>query len=419
MTSPDGNPFTAKWIGSPRSASKRLGIFDYPGVIGTVVQDLGLSSIMWPLTFYFDGPDHDLKADEFMKACRETGLWTMTHPVYGFLGLQLMRVTEKVEPIRSGNIREFDTEWIEPIDPSTLKTAAEISGQLGINIDALSSSSFDDFTDDLSILDALDEYSISSALNNVSSAIDDTLGPLYRGTAAVQAEMLAIQRGIQDTLSSAILNPLSLAGQIQALVETPLRAINDIKSRLKYYSDLASALFDLQPTSDGRGNNGPTRQGKNTAVIQQIALNSTISANAKIANTNPSDGGLLSQAEAITAAQVINTQYVAIKNNMEESQTVFANEDFVDQHFSQRQSHYDASTVTAKAIEYLYRSSYDLKQEHRFTLDRERNPIEIAVVEYGGFGENDENVTFFFETNHLTGNQAFLLPAGFEVVVYA
>jgi hypothetical protein len=419
MTSPDGNQFTALWIGGPRSASKKLGVFEYPGVIGSVFQDLGLTSDFWSLTFHFEGADHDIEADRFVKATRETGLWAMTHPVYGFLGLQLMRFTEKIEPTRSGNVRDFESEWVESIDPTTLKTAAELSGELGINIDALSASSFDDFNDDLSILTALDEYSISSALNKVSSAIDSTLGPLYKTTAAVQNEMLAIQRGIQDTMSAAILNPLALAGQIQALVETPLRAINDIKSRLDYYGDLADALFGIQPSSTGTGIDGPTVQGKNTAAVQQLALNSTLSANAQIANTNPEDGGLLSQKEAIKMANIINDQYVAIKTNMEESQEVFANSNLVDQLFSQRQSHSDAMLATASAVRFLYQSSYDLKKERRFAIDRPRSPLEIAVVEYGGFGDNDENLKFFIETNNLSGTQIFLLPAKFEVSIYA
>ena len=101
MISPDGNRFEAKWRQSPRSVDKKLGIFNYPLIKGSVVQDLDVASYRWPLTFYFDGPDHDLIADRFMKAVLQRGQWSITHPVYGFKGLQLMTITEVLDPTDS------------------------------------------------------------------------------------------------------------------------------------------------------------------------------------------------------------------------------------------------------------------------------------------------------------------------------
>ena len=416
LTSPDGDEFTAKWIGDPREASKKLGTFQYPGVVGTVVQDLGLNSFDWPLTFYFDGGDHDLEADRFMKATLQTGQWAIIHPVYGFLGLQLVSVRENIQPVREGNIREFETAWIEPIDPDTLQTAAQTAGLVGIQKNLFAINAADQFINGLSALDSLDDWSILNAINKVNSAVNSVLGPLSNQLAAVQNEMLQIQAGIQQTLNATILQPLALAGQLQALVETPLKAINDIKSRLGFYADFAEEIFKIQPAQDGSQTN---RQGKNTAVIQQIALTSTISANAQIAATDPTTSGIISQQEAVDSASGINDQYIAIVNNLDETQTLFENEDIDEQHFSQSQSHTDAAQITATAIQALYISSYDLKKEIRFTLERPRVPAEIAITSYRGPGENDANIDLFISSNKLVGNDILLLPSGREVLVYA
>jgi hypothetical protein len=416
LTSPNGDMFTAKWIGNTRSTQKKLGLFGYPGVIGTVAQDLELDSWSWPLTFYFDGGDHDLEADRFTKSIAQNGQWAIIHPVYGFKGLQLISCSENVEPITSGNVREFETEWLEPIDPNTLKTAAEMSGAIGIQKDLFAISAADQFANNLSALSALDDFSILGAINKLNTAIDSVLGPLAAQTAAIQDQMNQIQSGIQRTLNAAILQPLALAGQLQALVETPLKAINDIKSRLGFYSDFAAEIFGIQPAADGSQTNA---QGKNTALIQQIALTSTISANAQIAATNPSDSGIISQKEAVLQAEKINDQYVAIVDNLDESQVLFESEDIDNQHFSQEASHNDAAQITAQAIAFLFVSSFDLKRERRFTLQRPRTPVDIAITEYRGPGDNDENIDLFIASNNLVGNDILILPSGREVLVYA
>lgn len=411
MVSPDGNRFEAKWRQSPRTVDKKLGIFNYPLIKGTVVQDLDVTSYRWPLTFFFDGPNHDLEADRFMKAVLQRGQWSITHPVYGFKGLQLMTITEVLDPTGSGNISEFNSDWIEPIDPQTLKTAAEMSDAVGIQADLVAISAADQF---VAGLDISKPFSIENAINSVTNAVNQFLGPIAELNASINSEFLALQRATQDLLAAAILNPLSIAGNIQALIETPLLAINDIRSRLSAYANLAGAMFGIQPDE---GEINP--DGRNKAHVQQIALASTVSSNAKIAVIDPTEGGLSSQAQAIQTAQDLSTQYDAIVANLDESQALFEDENIEDQHFSQEQSHNETMLVTSQAIEFLLVSSFNLKIERRFTLDRRRAPTEIAIVEYGGPGENDANIDLFINSNKLKGSDILLLPALREVVIYA
>jgi hypothetical protein len=267
----------------------------------------------------------------------------------------------------------------------------------------------------LSDLSALDDFSLLGAINKLNTAVNSVLGPLSSQLASVQNEMNQIQAGIQQTLNATILQPLALAGQLQALVETPLKAINDIKSRLDFYADFAAEIFGIQPPSDGSQNNS---QGKNTALVQQIGLTSTISANAQIAATNPDISGVVSQAEAVQTAEKINNQFVAIYENLDESQTIFQNEDIDVQHFSQELSWNDAANITALAIKHQFVSSFELKKEQVFTLDRPRHVVELAISSYRGPGENDANIDLFIASNKLSMNDVWRLPSGREVRVY-
>jgi hypothetical protein len=104
---------------------------------------------------------------------------------------------------------------------------------------------------------------------------------------------------------------------------------------------------------------------------------------------------------------------------MEESQEVFDEASFADQHFSQEQSYYDSLMETAQAMEYLMASSFDLKKERIITLQKGTTPIEIATIEYGGLGPNDENLDLFLESNDLHGEDILFLMAGRTVKIYA
>ena len=109
LTSPDGNIFEAAWQGNSRSMDKKLGLFEFPKVKGTKVQDLDIGSARYPLTIFFVGENNDQESDRFFKACRERGVWTVIHPVRGSLNLQLISVTENIQPVESGNVTQFDT----------------------------------------------------------------------------------------------------------------------------------------------------------------------------------------------------------------------------------------------------------------------------------------------------------------------
>ena len=150
LVSPDGDSYSPKWQGDPRSLSKKLGVFEYPKVRGSIVQDLEVSSDTYELTLYFDGENNDLEASRFFTSCRQKGTWQVTHPVHGFVELQLISVKEDNQPTTNGNITEVSTKWIEPLDPTTLKTARELAGLLDTAVEDLNVSAAQQFANAVS-----------------------------------------------------------------------------------------------------------------------------------------------------------------------------------------------------------------------------------------------------------------------------
>ena len=113
--SPDKNVFTGLWISNDRSFEKKLGVFDIPGLDGSITQDKGVKSTSYTLTVYFDGPNHLNIAQDFYQALNsERGPWDVIHPTKGDLRLQLVSATEGINPTEDGNYTQFTTEWLEP-----------------------------------------------------------------------------------------------------------------------------------------------------------------------------------------------------------------------------------------------------------------------------------------------------------------
>ena len=57
--------FDAFWTGNTRSREKKVGIFTYPKVKGSFVQDMDVNGVSYPLTLFFEGTDNDIEAQKF------------------------------------------------------------------------------------------------------------------------------------------------------------------------------------------------------------------------------------------------------------------------------------------------------------------------------------------------------------------
>jgi len=419
LVSPDGNEFEAFWRESDREITKKLGVFDYPGVRGSVVQDLEASSDRYSIPFSFAGPDHDDEAFRFMLSCRERGQWSVTHPFEGFLGLQLVSITKVDRPIEAGNITNFTSEWIEPIDENTLQTASELAGLVGNQYNNLNIGSASQFANNIDVSNAALKFSVTQTVGKIINAVNKVLGPISELNDAVFSSQLAIQRGIQDTLFATVFKPLSLAGQIQNLIQGPSRSLQDIKSRLSAYGSLASEMFGLSPSR-------PTTAGKNVVATQELALSAVIAANALISVTGPQKpdvpviGGLQSRAQAVGFAVDLRDRFIEITDNLDLTQKLFEDEDIDYQYFSQSESFTDAFLLTTTAQRYFLLSAYNLNVEKRFRLRKPKTPLQIVGEEYGSFGDNaDELIDLFIYSNNLRDTEILFLPAGREVLVYA
>ena len=407
LTSPDGNIFEAAWQGNSRSMDKKLGLFEFPKVKGTKVQDLDIGSARYPLTIFFAGENNDQESDRFFKACRERGIWSVIHPVRGSLNLQLISVTENIQPVESGNVTQFDTEWIEPLEDSVVPSLFQQRSTIDSQIDEVNSTASDQIASNILQKTAAQIAAFEATVNAVVSSVEKFLAPIYELQSEINSQILSIKRGINSLLTAPVLDVVSIAGQIQALVQLPALAIADINSRIEAYGNFIDAALDFSPET-------AKTKDRNIVAVQELALTSGLAAIGFVSST----GELASRLQAIELIDTNTELFKNITDTLDGTQELFKNEIIDDQYFSQSESYSDVLLMISQTIAYLLRSAFDLSVEKRFVLEKMRAPIEITIFEYGDLGENDINFDLFIDSNGLKGNDILILPEGREVLVY-
>lgn len=408
LTSPSGIEFSAHWVGDQRSLEKTVAVFKTPGVSGVVAQDLGAQGVKYPLTFYFEGPDNDLTAAEFLKtAGEENGPWVVIHPVHGAKNLQLLQVAEAVEPVRSGNLTEFSTEWLEVILPAGTQTTQQLSAEISSEQIALNDLATDDFTGSVGLDTADQAAQLAGATGDTVSGFSATLESITSTVASVQAQALAIVRDIESTVFGPATDLLALGGQIQALVSLPQLIVTDLEAMIETYSNFADAILGNSPEN-------PTQGNINRAAMQQLSLSTALGAVTVASTASP----IISRQETVNGIERANEFFTKVIDGLEVIQDLYADELLSNAYFSQLQSFSSVARISALQTAFLLRSAFDAKIEKLVTLKRPENPVMLAMREYGGPGVDDANIDLFYNSNGLTGNDTILLPAGRKVRVY-
>lgn len=403
FVSPGGREFTADWAGNQRNVEKKLGIFEFPGIRGAQVQDLDVGADIYPLTFYFEGDDNDIIAESFFEACKENGQWTVTHPVKGVKSLQLIRATENIQPVTSGNITLIDSEWIEPINPSLIASTTELASGISNQSIELMDKALEQFEDVVELDTPSKITALKNAVDEAVTTVENGLKQLSDLSSEVKASVQSVIRGINDAIDAVEKDVGGIGGGIQSMVFSPSQTGADAFTVFGYYQDLVSSLSDDQPDI-------PTAAAINDIAVKELIMTTIIAVNSEVILSEE----LTSREQAVQLIESVANDFNNITTALDASQEIYQDNIIDEQYFSQSQSYNDAVALISITQQYLLRKSFDLAAARRFTLTRNRCPVEIAADKYGDY----EHLDFFIESNNLKGNDILLIPAGREVVVY-
>jgi hypothetical protein len=349
--------------------------------------------------------------DFYAIATRESGEWTVNHPVYGPLFLTLLSLREPQSANRSG-FTEISTEWIEAIDEDTLLTSRELVGLVDGQCSLVQLNSIERFVEQCDQTSKAFQAAIENTVTGIQNVVDFVLSPLFASNDAVSTAMNAVRSGIQKSLN-AVLFPLEeLAGQVQNTVNIPLLAAKDTKTRITRYASLRSGLTDLLP--------GETKaitptwatdiEKKNNIITAELSSTSSIVAFSQILLTADD---INTRAKALDLSQQLVDALSGLLAAYEAQQEAQETARLEEQYFSISNNYSDLTTLVALTLNYMLSIIGDLKVEKKIILKTPMATGRFCLEEYGTIDKYDDLI----EQNKLKGSEIMWLPAGKEMIV--
>ena len=257
------------------------------------------------------------------------------------------------------------------------------------------------------------EILLESAIRIAAEKVKVVTVEQLTGIASLDSDISEMFSSIVLDLDSHLVSdelvPLDLAGQLQNLIQVPLRATTAVFDRLDAYSALSEAISLALPDDADT-----STEAINKTLVVELSQISVLTSLALIVTTGP----LRTRAQAVEAAEVLISVLGRVTNELDTRQEIFKTNNLDRRYFSQLKSYPTMLTMFANAIQYLMTAAFDLAVEKRIVLAKPTAPIDIVITEYGSLGEDDANFDEFIEANKLKNNDILLLPIGREVVVY-
>ncbi len=411
LTSPSGKEFEALWAGGTRAVKKRLAMYSYAGINGQVVDDYGCESVTYPLNIIFTGDDHRQRAKEFFEAFQESGKWFVVHPTEGSLGLQGVEATESDDPIKESGIIRIETQWIEYIDPVTLKTLRNAIIEMGIAVNELEEESL------LSAIDKIEENAagLEEARKAGISTYDSIVQAYNRAQYAAQEAVDKIE-DFKNKINTAITSAAAFVKSVQDAIKAPARFLADIKERIKTLKRIVDDLFGEDKD--------PVEPNRNNAVIKEVVVTSVLASIAEgvVRSTEGEESGLQSRVQLLATLDAYDAFVEEIAANLDRLATQSAAAQVTVEPADVYVPFEATSTVVkdiiAKTRSALLEQFFALPTESRIVVRKPTTIYDIAREYYGTTGRIDEILDKIEQNNAFTSNQILLIPAGTTVTVY-
>ena len=385
------------------TVDKRTTSFQFPGVDGSLIQDLGRSGRKCPVTAIFHGPDCDLEASAFEKALYERGIGRLNHPVYGDLNVVPFGAVQRRDNLQTrANVVTVQVTFWEVISSITIATEENPRTATEKAIRTSNDAGQQGLVEYIKVFSIEELVSLQNSVAALVNDLNKLIRPIANTVESIVRTYDAIEQSILRGIDTVVGTPLALAAQIQALIQAPARAVELIQTKLDGYGNLFDSLLGAnagEPFEPGlnnvHSNDFHTLDMAAGAVLSAIALsalNSTF-------ETAP---------QAITTADFLLTKFGEYTDwrdkNFESLEQIDTGEAFQ-----------GVQEMVSIASAFLIETSFSSAQERVMVTNRPRTLIDLCAELYG---EVDERLDFFIRSNSLNGTEIIEIPADREILYY-
>ena len=397
-TSPSGQAFILHFDDLRRGGGKKVPVTETPGHDTPIVQDLGESSLSYPVVCYIFGDDYDQEADRFWEALSEPGAGTLHHPRWGEIPVIPTTRVQREQFVEGSGTAIFEITFVRFEQQQLVypRVAADTTALVRAQVDAAIATALEatESTEGASVSAlAAAKKTLASAVDTARKSIDaitdladdvrqQILDAVREATGAVDAVTGAVTDGM-----AALIRLYRLPAQVAKNVRAKIEGLESL------YKTLTAAAIDAAEENGAWF--GDQQAAHITALAAVIAESSSV-------------GAIPTRSAAVDIVASLAAQGDALRDDIVRIEAAGGGRVPVELLQAARQTY---SFAVQGALERGLR----LPKERTEILDRDETPITLSWRYYGNIDKIDELIRI----NEWTGDTLLLVPRGSEVVHYA
>lgn len=254
-TSPSGVRIVFQFTDVSVSADKKTAAFEFPDANGTYVQDSGHTGRRFPLTIYFNGADYDTESDAFFDLLLESGVGKLEHPIYGQYDVVPTGKIERKDALVTGaNQAIFTIEFWQTIRMVYPASNSDPASDIQLGLSSFSDAAATEFTEQTSLGTAVEKARFTSVFRVLLGGADNVLGPIAKTSPTIFTQYNNIKDSIEQSLDTLIDDPLTLAKQTVAFLQTPALVLRDDQKSTNIYANVVQRLVSTKENIINSGN---------------------------------------------------------------------------------------------------------------------------------------------------------------------
>ena len=397
-TSPSGQAFTLHFDDLRRSGGKKAPVTETPGHDTPIVQDLGESSLTYPVVCYVSGDDYDQEADRFWDALSEPGEGTLHHPRWGEIPVIPTTRVQREAFVEGGGTAIFEITFVRYESQQLVypRVAADTTALVRSQVDAAISTALaaTESTEGASVSAlAAAKKNLASAVKTATKSIDAITGLADDVRQQIQ-DAVSEATGAIDAVTGAVTDGMSALIRLYRL---PAQAAKNVQAKIegltRIYQTLAASAIDA--AAENGAWFGAQQAAHVTAVTAVIAESTSI-------------GSIPTRSAAVDIVAALAAQADALRDDIVRIEAAGAGRVPVELLQAARETY-------SVAVQGVIERGLRLPKEQTEVLDRDETPITLSWRYYGNLDKIDELI----QVNEWTGDSLLLIPRGSEVVHYA
>ena len=396
ITTGDGNSYFPKWKNATKELEFNISQFDFVEVDGSLIIRKSSKGRIFPLEFYFDGDNAIDIGNAFELSSRNVNRWTITHPFYGIIKCQPIRL--KQDNTRY-NVSKFNVEVIETLTegyPKPIEVPEDVIITKNDDTNNLQAAAFENNGE-------FDRNELASITEQQAATFENVIDD-----ANELNEFKALVDDALNTITNVNSSALSVIRSIQAYINYPARVTQTVKAR---YNSFKENLDKLLTSINNIDANIRSLSDKN----QFEAIAGALISASQLASTTNLDDDYKTREDVVLQQENLVEDFNNYITVLDENQTERA--DTPESYTPNFDALNSLNELFSLTVSNLFSIIFETQQTRIYINDKDSNAV-ILTHKFYGLDADDENLQNFININNIRLNEILAIKKGREIIYY-